>query len=132
MVVLKGNFINKGGTMSLIINKTPHTVYLLNEDNSIKFAWCPEGEPIRLSQETKRMGELVHNKLIDEDEVFIDVPLTFTKFGSTNLPEERDDVYYIVSGLVRNAFPERQDLLIPNEIVRDEEGHILGCRSFSL
>lgn len=121
--------------MSLIINRTPHPVNLLNPDNSVRFCWVPEGEPIRLAQETCKMGELTYDKPIendDENEVFINVPLTWTKFGSTNLPEQQDDVYYIVSALVKNAFPDRTDLLIPNEIVRDEGNNVIGCRSFAL
>lgn len=38
-------------------------------------------------------------------------------------------IYYIVSQLVKSALPDREDLLVPAEVVRDEQGHIIGCRS---
>lgn len=39
------------------------------------------------------------------------------------------EVYYIVSQIVKSALPERHDLLVPAEVVRDEMGNILGCKS---
>lgn len=46
-----------------------------------------------------------------------------------NIPAYRDDVTYIVSLLVAQTFPERKDLLIPGDVVRDETGNIIGCRA---
>lgn len=40
--------------------------------------------------------------------------------------------YYIVSRMVANALPNRKDLLVPNELVRDDQGNIIGCRSFEV
>jgi hypothetical protein len=39
--------------------------------------------------------------------------------------------YYIVSFMVKSASPGRKDLLVPNELVRNEKGIIIGCKSFS-
>ena len=38
-------------------------------------------------------------------------------------------VFYIVSQLVKNALPDRTDLLVPAEVVRDGNGNIIGCKS---
>ena len=136
-----------------IINKTPHKIILINEENKAICEFLPEGEPIRLTQEVKSIGITFYEKCFNEcpmhcndtlifptatkcpwcgAEKIIPVPLTKTNYGSTDLPEEKKDVYYIVSALVKNAFPERKDLLIPNEIVRDEHYNVLGCRSLSI
>ena len=40
--------------------------------------------------------------------------------------------YYIVSQLIKSAFPERNDLLVPAEVVRDSSGNIVGCRSLGI
>ena len=42
------------------------------------------------------------------------------------------ETFYIVSQLVKSALPNRSDLLVPAEMVRDEKGAILGCRSLGL
>ena len=39
------------------------------------------------------------------------------------------ETFYIVSQLVKSALPNRSDLLVPAEMVRDEKGAILGCKS---
>ena len=45
----------------------------------------------------------------------------------TDLPEPRDGVNLVVSGLVASAAP-RADVFSPGELIRDEEGKPIGCR----
>jgi len=47
------------------------------------------------------------------------------------LPEKKEGIFYIVSGLVKSALPERKDLLAPdtNRAIR-ENGKILGVQGF--
>jgi len=45
----------------------------------------------------------------------------------TDLPEPRDGVNLVVSGLVAAAAP-RPDVFSPGELIRDEEGKPTGCR----
>ena len=47
------------------------------------------------------------------------------------LPEPQENTYYIVSALVAGACKNRDDLVVPNDIVRDEKGNIIGCRSLA-
>lgn len=42
------------------------------------------------------------------------------------------ETYYIVSQIVKSALPTRKDLLVPAEVVRDENGNIVGCKSLGL
>lgn len=44
------------------------------------------------------------------------------------LPEESDDIVYIVSLMVSQALPNRKDLLIPGELIRDK-GVVVGCKN---
>lgn len=56
-----------------------------------------------------------------------------TEFGEPiNLPPESKDKFYIVSAVLKSACPERNDLIVPADFVRDDKGNITGCRAFSL
>jgi hypothetical protein len=46
------------------------------------------------------------------------------------LPDPKKDTYFYVSSLVASA-SERDDLLVPGEFVRDDDGRILGIKSFA-
>mgnify|MGYP006959216854 CR=1 FL=1 len=48
-----------------------------------------------------------------------------------NLPEPKPGTLYIVSKKVAQACPEREDLIFPGTMVRDADGHIVGCIDFS-
>ena len=53
-----------------------------------------------------------------------------------NLPKDltKTDNFYIVSSLVKNAIIQQhgyhKDLIVPCDLVRDEQGNIVGCRGF--
>ncbi len=107
--------------MAKIINLTPHDVVLIiSEERSVTFPSYAAVRPIpRVSSRTVSDGD------IDG------FPLTRTEYGEVeNLPEPKDGVWYIVSAMVAGRCPDRRDLVIPNEAVRDEKGRIIGCRSF--
>jgi hypothetical protein len=58
------------------------------------------------------------------------IPVTSTIFGEVEgLPEPKEGTIYIVSSLVAQACKDRNDVFIPDDTVRDEEGKIIGCRS---
>lgn len=48
-----------------------------------------------------------------------------------NLPEPKPKTYYIVSKIVAQAWPAREDFIFPGTVVRDADGHIVGCIDFS-
>lgn len=48
-----------------------------------------------------------------------------------NLPEPKPYTYYIVSKMLAKACPEREDLIFPGTLVRDESGDVVGCIDFS-
>lgn len=105
----------------LIVNKTPHTVYVYDDNTILLAEYQPDSVPVRIKADVQRIGDLAG------------IPLTSTVYGDLEgLPDEQSGVYYIVSGLVKAACPERKDLLVPSEQLRDEQGRVIGCKSFSI
>ena len=100
-------------TTMAIINMTPHPV------NIVDGMTIPaSGQQIRLAV-TTRPGLPIDG-----------VPTSTTVFGDpVGLPDYQNETFYIVSQLVKSACPGRTDLLVPAEVVRDEQGRIIGCRS---
>lgn len=102
------------------INLTPHEVNLLNEENKVILTLPKCENPPRLKEETVVVGEVNG------------FPITKTVFGVVSyMPKAVKGVYYIVSRLVLLAYPNRKDLLAPNQIVRDGNRKELGCKSFT-
>lgn len=102
------------------VNCTPHPITLLGADGVVLFT-LPKGEVApRLSQSTK------------EVEVVEGISITETSFGDTqDLPDTQEGVLLIVSRLVLSGNPDRKDLVVPNELVRDDAGNIVGCKSLA-
>ena len=101
-----------------IINMTPHPIVILDDQDEEIITLLPSGNLIRLDAETKRTGR------------FGEIPISETRFGDLQgLPKMAIGVWYIVSQVVKNALPDRLDLLVPAEVVRNETGQIVGCRS---
>lgn len=105
------------GQFSRVVNCTPHPVTIVS-DGAVVRSIPPSGEVARLSVNTEPAG------------VVRGIPVTRTVFGEpVGLPEPKLGTCYIVSQLVKNALPERDDLVVPAEVVRDAAGNIVGCRS---
>lgn len=82
----------------------------------------PSGQLARVTSRTVQVGSV--------DCGGMTIPLTATEYGEVEgLPEPEDGTIYVVSSLVAQSFRERDDVFIPNESVRDEDGHIVGCKS---
>ena len=48
-----------------------------------------------------------------------------------NLPKPKPDTCYIVSKMVAQAWPAREDFIFPGTVVRDADGRVVGCIDFS-
>ena len=49
-------------------------------------------------------------------------------FGEvTGLPEYSEGTYLLVSAMVREALPLRKDLVSPGQLLRDDDGNVIGC-----
>jgi len=105
--------------MTVVINKTPHAVNIVSNDGEIIKTYEKGDNLIRLAVKT------VADKPLGDG-----TPTSRTVFGKPEgLPDFKEGTYYIVSQLVKNALPERKDLLVPAEVVRDDAGNIVGCKS---
>ncbi|NFO58505.1 hypothetical protein FDB39_16980 [Clostridium botulinum] len=100
-----------------VINLTPHAVNIVQEDN----------------MEELMVYESEGNARVETKSVYIGclngyTPIFKTEYGKvTGLPKEQEGTYYIVSMLVKQALPNRKDLLSPSQPCRDNEGRIIGC-----
>lgn len=99
-------------------NRTPHEINLVLEGNVFVIGKSVH-PPIRVDEERIPISE--------KDGVKINSKL-FTNVQ--NLPEPKENNYYIVSAMVQNKIKGRADLITPDEIIRNEAGVIIGCRSF--
>jgi hypothetical protein len=62
----------------------------------------------------------------------VNVPVVRVEYGAvSDLPDPAEGTYLIVSLLVAMARPDRHDLLVPVELVRDATGAIAGCRALA-
>ena len=108
-----------------IVNLTPHALNLMPEG--------PDGPTVTILP-----SGLVARCAVDRvqvDTVTVDgisVPVNQTRFGEvSDLPDPQPDTVYIVSALVAQAVPERQDVFIVDDAVRDEQGRIIGARALA-
>lgn len=115
-----------------ITNMTPHAIHVHGTNDIVEFP--PSGSTIRLKTETAFV------KWVEPYDAGI--AITTTKYGEpvvidangneSQLRPEIEGDYLIVSQLVKSALPERKDLLVPAELIRDESGRIVGCKSLGI
>lgn len=112
-------------TIQQFVNCTPHAINLVDNNGNVYATIEPSGFLPRC--EEKR--ELLKTEKVNKHVVNINKKF----FGEvTGLPVEIKNNYYIVSALVAQACKdERSDLLVPDDIVRNDKGQIIGCRSFA-
>lgn len=105
--------------MKRFINLTPHVVSIY-KNNEVMIRFAPEDIPARVS---------FQNVIVDDLD---GIPVSTTVYSDVKgLLPERDDTYYIVSRMVAERCPDRQDLYVPNDFVKDEYGNTIGCRSLA-
>lgn len=97
------------------INLTPHDINI-DTDNGIVTIPCS--------------GKVARCKTISVLDSRIDgIALYATRFGDVfDLPPMTENVLYIVSAMVKQKESNRNDLLSPGELVRDEKGNVIGCK----
>ena len=105
---------------------TQHAINMLDEKNKVINTIEPSGEVIRLDEEWTTVHE-------GWSWFSVTFPLLHCTYSSTTgLPEQKEYIYYIVSAMVANAFPDRHDFVFPAQIVRSEDRRtIIGCRAFA-
>lgn len=129
-----------------LVNLTPHAVRLteptITDPRAVCMEIAPEPVPARRTTTTEVVG------WIDPQHPYVNPPLGYekayegrewqipvvrTQFGEvTGLPEPVLAVLYVVSQMVADALPGREDLVVPVDLVRDEKGVVLYARGLGL
>lgn len=99
--------------MRTIVNMTPHTINVFNDNGEEVGVFEPSGDVTRVSVET------VHH-----------IGILFRQYYGAveGLPVEDEDTFLLVSNMVRQAMPGRVDLVSPGQLIRDDSGRPVGCR----
>lgn len=106
--------------MNTIVNLTPHEINVVCVDGSVK-SFKPSGKVARVDSKSTLLREL------DGIEYFQDV------MGNViDLPPEQPDTLFLVSMMVRLAFPNRKDLVSPGDLIRDVKGQPTGCKGLKI
>ena len=108
-----------------IVNLTPHALNLMPAGPTGPVVTIPpSGQVARCA--TSR---------VQVDTVTVDgitVPVNQTRFAAvTGLPDPQPDTIFIVSAVVAQAVPNRPDVFIVDDAVRDEQGRIIGARALA-
>ena len=105
-----------------IINLTPHTLNLIVNNKEVRI--LPSGIIARCEVTRQQIDSIMFND--------VEIPVNRTIFGRVeNLPEPKKDTIYVVSSLVAQAVPHRNDVFIPDDTIRDEQGRIIGARALA-
>ncbi|MFF0821176.1 hypothetical protein ACFYUR_12395 [Micromonospora haikouensis] len=120
-----------------IVNLTPHDMHIYPPD-------CPDriepGSVQPIAVIPPAPAEM--RAPLDKTRIRVEQPLTFDganipvnvvqHHGSSNLPPPEPGVWFVVALVVALAHPDRRDLLVPDEAVRNLGGSMIGCRSFGI
>ena len=113
----------EGNSVQKIVNLTPHTINFVGQDNAI-IATIPSSGVARATQRR----EIVDTIVVDG----ISLPIARCTYGDVQgLPDPEADTIYIVSAITAQAVPERDDVFIVDDSVRDENGRIIGVRGLA-
>ena len=103
-----------------IVNLTPHSITFVDGAGNTVLTVEPSGQVARCSVVREKVGMIGG------------IPVNKSQFGNVeNLPEPQEGTIFIVSALTAQAVPEREDVFITDDAVRDEQGRIIGCRALA-
>ena len=106
-----------------IVNLTPHALNFIGADGETVLA-VPSSGVARAKQARVAIG------CVETDGAAL--PVCRTTYGEVEgLPEPEEGTVYVVSALTAQAVPERADVYITDNPVRDEAGRIIGCRGLA-
>ena len=112
--------IQKGGDNMKIVNLTPHSITFFDAAGNAVLTVEPSGQIARCSVAREKIGDING------------IPVNKSKFGEVeNLPEPEEGTIYVVSALTAQAVPDRPDVFIVDDAVRDEQGRIIGARALA-
>lgn len=96
-----------------IVNLTPHEVNVVGHTPI-----PPSGNVARVTARLDRVGSVCG------------IPVSVSSYGDVcGLPPRSVGVAYVVSRMVAQRCPDRDDLYYPEEPVRSSDGRVIGCMS---
>lgn len=105
-----------------IVNLTPHALTLVVGSGTVTVP--PSGTVARVAVTREPAGTVTLDGVA--------VPLYRTTYGAVEgLPDPTPDTLYVVSSLVAAAARDRNDLVVPDDLVRDEQGRVVGARGLA-
>lgn len=103
-----------------LVNLTPHSIVFVDDAGNTVLTVEPSGQIARCSVTREKIGDING------------IPVNKSRFGKVeNLPEPQEGTIFIVSALTAQAVPDRPDVFIVDDAVRDEQGRIIGCRALA-
>lgn len=103
-----------------IVNLTPHSINFLDGDNNPILTVEPSGTVARAKQTRTLCGHIAG------------IPVNQCAYGQVQgLPEPAKETIYVVSAITAQACPEREDIYIVDDSVRDSNGRIIGVRALA-
>ena len=107
-----------------LINLTPHAINIVRK-GQLDLIVSPERNSARCEEVSTFWdyfsvnGNSIKINTLSRGRV-VDIP-----------PPGQPETWYIVSALVAKALPERDDLLVVDELVRDGYGRVIGCNALA-
>ena len=101
------------------VNLTPHPLTIKKNDGTI--LELEVGDFVRATQTQNKVKEIDNINFYE------------TVYGKVEgLPEPQENTIYIVSLITKMACQERDDLVTPGNLIRNEEGAIVGCEGLNM
>lgn len=124
IAAITGRTVTTDQAATAVVNHTPHTVVIVCEDGRL---WeLPAVQPIPRYTEVRTHVGTVPGP--DGARVAV----TQTRLGDpVDVPPYLPGTLRIVSRMVAASLPGRQDLVCPDDLVRDEGGRVVGCRALA-
>lgn len=102
-----------------LLNATPHALNIVQSDGStltLKASGiCPRCASSEIVERAIGLIEVTRQTLGHVE----------------GLPDPVPGLYFIVSRLVASAADNRDDLLVPGSLIRDDQGKVVGCKGLS-
>lgn len=110
--------------MITITNLTSHLVKVFDTAGTTLASFSPAGTPARVREQVGPPHQLTTTDGV--------VPTVAVRYADQidDLPAARPGVAFLVSRVTAAGSP-RNDLYFPFDEVRDENGHIIGCRALA-
>jgi hypothetical protein len=108
-----------------LINLTPHNVNVIDDNGNCVLTIQPTVPPARCNE---HFIEDDYPLYVLKDKTKVNLGTGDLSYHNvTGLPPIKTATYYVVSVLVAQQYPGRDDLLVPYDLVR-REGQIIGCK----